>query len=47
MFKALHIEGAKNKAADQLSRFQIRQFRTDFPFMNSTPELVSPDLLEI
>ena len=47
MFKALHIKGAKNKAADQLSCLQIHQFRKDFPFMNSTPELVSPDLLEI
>jgi hypothetical protein len=47
MFKALHIKGAKNKAADQLSRLQIHQFKKDFPFMNSTPELVRPDLLEI
>lgn len=47
IFKALHIKGAKNNAVDQLSRLQIHQFRKDFPFMNSTPELVSLDLLEI
>lgn len=47
IFKALHIKGAKNKAADQLSRLQIHQFRKDFPFMNSTQELVRLYLLEI
>lgn len=47
IFKALHIKGAKNKAADQISRLHIHQFRKDFPFMNSTQELVRMYLLEI
>ena len=44
LFKASHIAGIKNIAADQLSRLQIQQFKRECPHMDSAPTIVVPDM---
>jgi hypothetical protein len=46
LFKAVHIPGIKNTAADHLSRLQIQKFREEFPLMDLLPIVNSVDIQE-
>lgn len=41
-FRAKHIEGVKNIAADLLSRLQVKEFQARFPYMDPACTPVSP-----
>jgi hypothetical protein len=47
LFRAHHIPGVDNIAADHLSRLQIQEFRKSFPNMDKLPTVVEKNLLEI
>ena len=47
MFKAFHLPGICNTAADQLSRLQINQFKTTFPHMDISPADVNLAMLPL
>jgi hypothetical protein len=43
-FKASHIAGINNTAADHLSRLQMEQFREDFPHTDPKPVVQSVEM---
>ena len=43
MFKAKHIPGVKNTAADLLSRLQVKRFKTIFPQVEKSPSTLPQD----
>jgi hypothetical protein len=47
LFKAVHIPGIKNTAADHLSRLQIQKFREEFPLMDPLPIVNSVDIPQL
>jgi hypothetical protein len=47
LFKAVHIPGIKNTAADHLSRLQIQKFREEFPLMSPLPIVNSVDIPQL
>lgn len=46
-FQAKHIEGVKNIAADLLSRLQVKEFQTRFPYMDPACTPVNPALISL
>lgn len=46
-FRAEHIPGLLNTAADLLSRLQIQQFKDQYPKMDRRPTAVPPELLHL
>ncbi|KAK3092716.1 hypothetical protein FSP39_006417 [Pinctada imbricata] len=46
-FKAVHIEGAKNNAADALSRFQWSRFRQEMPGADTEPTSIPTEFLNL
>lgn len=46
-FRAEHIPGLLNTAADLLSRLQIQQFKDQYPKMDRKPTVVPPELLHL
>ena len=44
-FKAVHVPGVDNRAADALSRFNIPLFRSLMPQANENPSHVAPELI--
>ena len=44
MFKASHIPGKTNTAADLLSRLQIKQFKFKFPHMETDSTEINPNM---
>ena len=47
MFKASHIPGKTNTAADLLSRLQIKQFKFKFPHMETDSAEINPNMQTI
>lgn len=46
-FRAEHVPGLLNTAADLLSRLQIQQFKDQYPKMDRRPTVVPPELLHL
>lgn len=46
-FRAKHIEGVNNIAADLLSRLQVKEFQARFPYMDPACTPVSPALISL
>ena len=46
-FRAEHIPGISNTAADLLSRLQVQEFMTRFPHMDKEPTQVPQSLIKI
>jgi hypothetical protein len=47
LFKAVHIPGIRNTAADHLSRLQIQKFREEFSSMDPLPIVNSVDIPQL
>ena len=46
-FRAEHIPGISNTAADLLTRLQVQEFMTRFPHMDKAPTQVPQSLIKI
>lgn len=46
-FRAKHIEGVNNIAADLLSRLQVKESQARFPYMDPACTPVSPALISL